>query len=220
MKQIIHKYSRLILVLGITASVTAGCGNDIHGKVVCFGDSITHGAKVNGHSYVWFLSREHKGVDFVNAGHNGRKTADREELLPVLKRYPDANYYLIFLGVNDLKNGTPAMVDTCVKNMRWMINQVQKNDPKARIVILAPTDINLKTMSQVNVRKKYNENTKQSLVALEKRYRELANEENLGFISLLHVVSPPNYADGLHPDSTGQKQIAAAVWQGLNRLYD
>ena len=74
-------------------------------------------------------------------------------------------------------------------------------------------------MSPVNVKKKYNENTRTSLADLEKKYRALAKREHTGFISLLHTVSPPNYADGLHPDSKGQQQIAAAVWKGLNKLY-
>jgi len=214
------KFFLLAVVLSVTALAVMNCGGSIQGEVVCFGDSITHGALVDGHSWVWFLSKNHQDVDFINAGRSGRKTSDRKELLPVLKKYPAADYYLIFLGVNDLKDGTEAMVDDCAKNMRWMIAQIRQTNPKATIVLLAPTDINLQTMSQVNVNKKYNENTKQSLVELEERYRALAKEENAGFLSLLYTVSPPNYVDGLHPDEAGQKQIAAAVWQGLNKLYN
>jgi lysophospholipase L1-like esterase len=54
---------------------------------------------------------------------------------------------------------------------------------------------------------------------LEKKYRDLAREEHTGFLSLLHVVSRPNYADGLHPNVAGQREIAAAVWKGLEKLY-
>lgn len=193
--------------------------NDIHGEVVCFGDSITHGARVEGHSWVYYLSKDHPSVDFVNAGRNGRKTADRKELLPVLEKHPDADYFLIFLGVNDLKDGTKEMVDQCVVNMRWMIDKVKETNAGTKIVILAPTDINLKTMDPVNVRKKYNKNTRKSLELLKKRYKELAREESVQFFSLFSVVAPPNYVDGLHPDEAGQKQIEQAVWDGLNNLY-
>jgi lysophospholipase L1-like esterase len=93
-----------MLAIGITGF------KKIHGPVVCFGDSITYGAQVDGHSWVYFLSQKHPGIDFVNAGRSGRKTSDKKELLPVLKKYPNANYYLIFLGVNDLKNGNDSMV--------------------------------------------------------------------------------------------------------------
>jgi len=191
----------------------------IEGKVVCFGDSITHGAKVNGHSWVYYLSKEHKDINFVNAGRNGRKTSDKEELLPVLKKNPDADYFLIFLGVNDLKNGNDSLVNICVENMKWMINKIHETNEKTKIVILSPTDINLKTMSALNVKKNYNENTKHSLYELEKRYKELAKSDSLGFISLLHTVSPPNYVDGLHPSEKGQQQIAEAVWKAMNKLF-
>jgi len=191
----------------------------LQGTVVCFGDSITHGAKVNGHSWVYLLAKEHKSVNFINAGRNGRKTSDKKELLPVLNKYPDADYYIIFLGVNDLKNGNDSMVNQCVENMEWMINKIKDTDKKAKIVILAPTDINVNNMSQLNVNKKYNENTKSSLVKLEMKYKELAKEDKIGFISLLKTVSPPNYVDGLHPDEKGQQQIADGVWKGLIKLY-
>ena len=208
------KLASLLIITCITAILISGF-RSIHGQVVCFGDSITQG---NGHSWVYFLSQEHLDVDFVNAGRSGRKTADKEELLPVLKKYPDANYYLIFLGVNDLKNGNDSMVNICVNNMQWMINEIKKVNSKAKVVILAPSDINLKTMNEINKGKMYNENTKQSLYKLEKRYKELAEVQHTGFISLLHVVSKPNYADGLHPTMTGQKEIAKAVWNGLKKI--
>ncbi len=193
--------------------------NGIKVKVICFGDSITNGAKVNGHSWVYFLSKEHKNINFVNAGRNGRKTSDKEEILPVLKGNPDADYFLIFLGVNDLKDGNDSKVNTCVENMKWMINKIKETNRKTKIIILSPSDINLKTMSSLNVKKKYNENTKHSLRKLETRYKELAKDESLGFISLLNTVPPPNYVDGLHPNEKGQQQIANNVWKRLNRLF-
>ncbi len=190
----------------------------ISGTVVCFGDSITRGAKVDGHSWVYFLSKEHPEVNFVNEGRNGRKTSDRVSILPVLRKYPHAEMFLIFLGVNDLKDGNDGMVNSCVENMRWMIRQVRENDGRTKIVILSPTQIDLRRMSPLNVKKLYNSNTERSLISLEKRYRGLAREDSAGFISLLRAVSPGNYVDGLHPDEAGQQQIARAVWKGLVKL--
>lgn len=209
----------LIGFLCLTFFIAMTFDGRIKGKVVCFGDSITHGAKVNGHSWVYFLSQKYKDINFVNAGRNGRKTSDKEEILPMLKENPDADYFLIFLGVNDLKDGNDSLVNVCVENMKWMINKIRETNSKTKIVILSPTDINLKTMSALNVKKKYNENTKQSLRSLEKRYKELAKEESVGFISLLKTVSRPNYVDGLHPNENGQQQIAGAVWNELNKLF-
>jgi len=212
------RYFLVIMMLAVAGVITMAFKEKIHGQVVCYGDSITYGAKVDGHSWVGFLSKEHKGLEFINAGRSGRKTSDKEELLPLLKKYPNADYFLIFLGVNDLKDGTDSMVESCIINLKWMIGKIREAAPRAQIVILSPSDINLKTMAEINVQKKYNEKTKESLSQLEKKYKELAKEEHLGFISLLHTVSKPNYADGLHPDIKGQKQIANAIWIGLNKL--
>jgi lysophospholipase L1-like esterase len=209
-----------MLTLCLIGLTSAAPGKKVHGEIVCFGDSITHGAMVDGKSWVWYLQQEKlDDVTFINEGRSGRKTADTVELPPVVEKYPHAAYYLIFLGVNDLKDGNETMVEHCVTNMKWMISRIRMTDPAARIVLLAPTDINTKIMSPINVKKKYNENTRSSLAGLAKKYRVLAKREHTGFISLLHTVSPPNYADGLHPNGKGQQQIAAAVWKGLNKLY-
>lgn len=207
-----------LLVIGCVAVIVITGFKKINKQVVCFGDSITYGAQVDGHSWVYFLSQEHPDIDFVNAGRSGRKTSDKEELLPVLKKYPKADDYLIFLGVNDLKNGNDSIVNSCVENMTWMINEIRKVNSTGKIIILAPSDINLKTMNDINRKKEYNENTQRSLFKLEKRYKKLAVNQQINFISLLHVVSKPNYADGLHPDIAGQKEIANAVWKGLNKI--
>lgn len=206
------------LIFALSALMVLMAFKKVNRQIVCFGDSITYGAQVDGHSWVYFLSEDHPGIDFINAGRSGRKTADRNELLPVLKKYPNADDYLIFLGVNDLKNGNDSMINSCVENMRWMINEIKKVNLNARIVILAPCDINLKTMNEINRKKEYNKNTKRSLYKLEKRYKKLAAEQQISFISLLHAVSKPNYADGLHPDIAGQREIEKAVWKGLKNL--
>jgi lysophospholipase L1-like esterase len=208
----------LLAAVAVLTSMTLR--QPLQGKIICFGDSITYGAKVDGDSWVWFLQQAgHPGMQFINAGRSGRKTADKNELLPVLAKYPGASCYLLFLGVNDLKNGDDSMVESCVANMKWMIEKIRGADPAAKIVLLAPTDINISIMTSLNKRKQYNENTRRSLALLEKKYRQLATHEHTGFISLLHAVSKPNYADGLHPNVAGQRQIAAAVWKGLNKLY-
>src|SRR5215831_5594696 len=97
-----------LLIVVLSSVVVTGFRNTSK-QVVCFGDSITFGALVDGKSWVYFLSKDHSDIDFVNAGRSGRKTSDGKELLPVLEKYPNADYYLIFLGVNDLKDGTDSM---------------------------------------------------------------------------------------------------------------
>ncbi len=189
-------------------------------EVICFGDSITHGAKVNGHSWVYFLAESHYDIRFINEGRNGRKTSDREEILPILKKYPDARAIMIFLGVNDLKDGNDSMVSICVRNVDWMIKTVRAANPDMKIVVLSPCEIDLAAMSRTNIRKKYNQNTLRSLNTLDRRYKALAMKDSVDFVSLLHAVSAGNYVDGLHPNLPGQQQIAKMVWSKVGKLFN
>ena len=204
----------LVLILFATLNMYP----DNRSKVICFGDSITHGAKVDGHSWVYFLSRMSRDVDFVNEGRNGRKTSDREEILSVLRRYPCADCFIIFLGVNDLKDGNDSMVNQCVANVKWMIDRVHESCEYAKTVVLSPPEINLARMSKLNVGKKYNQNTERSLIVLDEKYEKFSLSDSAGFVSLLKAVSPENYVDGLHPNEAGQRQIAQVVWTGIENL--
>ncbi len=210
----------LISLLSLNIFLAMNFNNSTKSKIVCFGDSITHGAKVNGRSWVYILSKEHQNFDFINEGRNGRKTSDKKELLPILKKYSDANYFLIFLGVNDLKNGNDSLVDLCVGDMKWMIEKIRQSNKKVKIVILSPSKINLKTMSLLNIEKNYNKNTEKSLIKLEIRYRALAKKDSVEFISLLNTVSPQNYVDGLHPNENGQQEIANKIWSNLDKIFN
>lgn len=185
------------------------------GEILCFGDSITH---ARGYGWVEKIGEKHDSVTMINAGRSGRKTSDKDELAVPVSDNDSSDWVLFFLGVNDLRDGIPEMVASCVENMDWMIGQVMKGIPGARIVLMAPTDINLESMNQINRDKNYNRKTKDSLYLMEKEYRELAEMRGVDFISLLHAVSPENFYDGLHPDQKGQQEIADAVWQGLEKI--
>jgi lysophospholipase L1-like esterase len=209
----------LLMILFLISSTLIIMENGLKGKIVCFGDSITHGALVEGNGWVELLDQKSDSIVTVNAGRNGRKTSDKFELLPVLEKNKDADYFLLLLGVNDLKDGNDSLVTVCVNNMRWMIAQVKEKIPVAKIILMAPCSINLKDMSELNRSKKYNQNTAASLIKLETCYKELAEKEGIWFISLLHTVSSKNYVDGLHPNSEGHKEIADKIWEELNKLF-
>ena len=188
---------------------------DPGGKVFCFGDSITH---AGGHGWVEMIGEKHQGVTMVNAGRSGRKTSDMDELAAPLSENLDADWVLFFLGVNDLRDGTPEMVAACVKNMDWMVRQVQYKVPAATIVLMAPTDLSPGKINDVVKGKHYNQKTRDSLDQLEKEYEKLALRRGVEFLSLLNAVSPEYFYDGLHPDQKGQQEIADTVWQGLSRI--
>jgi lysophospholipase L1-like esterase len=211
MKTALVPLTFLLVGLFVSAVTPLPAAPPTEGKIICFGDSIT-AAKTG---WVSLLARKNTALVVVNAGRPGRKTSDKVQLLPILQANKDAAMVIIFLGVNDLKNADEAQIAGCVTNMEWMVGQIRATLGHPRIVILAPSNINLATLSAGNVKKQYNDKTQAGLQELESRYRDLAQRLNTGFISLFHVVSPENYLDGLHPNQAGAQQIADAVWAGL-----
>lgn len=209
----------LIIVLVIIIVAFKIQEKQIKGKIVCFGDSITYGASFKWNGWPEQLDKLSDSISVVNAGRKGRKTSDREELLPVIEANKDADYFLFLLGVNDLKDGNDSLVNCCVENMKWMIEKVKDEIPNARIVLMAPCKINLKGMTELNRSKKYNENTLKSLIKLEERYKELAKQESVKFISLFDSISPQKLFDGIHPNIEGYSEITKKVWSELNRIY-
>lgn len=157
-------------------------------------------------------------LEWLNEGRKGRKTSDKEELLPYLKKHNEVNYVIFFLGVNDLKDGNDSLVNSCVQNMKWMIQKTKEILPDTKIIVVAPCSVNLQSMSELNKSKLYNENTKKSLEKLESAYKKLSEEESVGFISLLNVVSKENFADGLHPNIEGHREIADKIWSYLKSI--
>jgi len=191
----------------------------VKGKIVCFGDSITYGASYEGNGWPEQLDKMSDSISVINAGRKGRKTSDKNELLPVVETNKDADYFLFLLGVNDLKDGNDSLVNCCVENMKWMIEKVKDEIPNVKIVLMAPCKINLEGMTELNRGKKYNENTLRSLIKLEKQYEKLAKEESVEFVSLFDIVSTGNLFDGIHPNIEGYSEITKKVWSELNKIY-
>lgn len=216
MKNLINIILSLLLIIVLSSFMMLSQKSKY--KIVCFGDSITYGAGVEGNGWVEQIVKKTDKLLMINEGRKGRKTSDKKELLPILEKYPDADLFIILLGVNDLKDGNDSLVNECVSNIKWMIEEIKNKVPKAKILLMSPCNINLETMSDINKQKKYNENTYNSLIKLEKEYSKIADEEELYFLSLFNVVSPQNFWDGLHPDIKGHQEIAEKVFEKLNAI--
>ena len=185
--------------------------------VMCFGDSITHKG-------LWVkMVDEDPLFKTVNAGKSGRKAAEAKESLAVyLKEHRKADKLIMFLGTNDLpardKRPGNVKVDLCVKNMAAAIDLALKSFKPQDIILVGPCSVNPRTMSEVNLKKGY-DITGPLLIQLGEKYNELADKKGLKFLSLLNVVSPENYKDGLHPDKAGDEEIAKAVLAFLKSNY-
>ena len=189
-------------------------------KVLCFGDSITQGTHIKGRyttgrGWVNILDQKSTDLEFVNAGRSGRRTHDRKELQPYLKEMKSYSRVIFFLGVNDLNTPKVYSLKSCLKNIQSMVKQCRKANPKIKIAICAPTKINTETIKAHFYKMGYNEAENKLLEKLAKLYRAYCRQKSLDYIDLQNVVSPANFFDGLHPNLSGQQQIADAVWKAL-----
>jgi lysophospholipase L1-like esterase len=194
---------------------------EIHGKILCFGDSITQaewpGKIAPDERWVTQLGKKSPDISVVNAGKNGRKTSAIDELATSLAANADAATVLIFLGVNDMKHEGVGVVEKATINMGKMVDLTREKLPKAEIVILAPIDVNVDKMTTFFKAEGMGPDTAHFMRALAKAYESLAKKKGTRFINLYRAVSQENLEDGVHANGKGQIQIADAVWKGLLR---
>ncbi len=213
--------------------------------VICFGDSITAGVGASAETrWEAVLQRLGAGrIRTINEGSSGRTLADavsprergkfsngRQEPLPpdgsptlaqdVVTRHPEAEFVVVLLGVNDLKNNRADGADKsalALRNAATLVEQVRAVRPDLRVVLCCPANINPQTVNEINRAKKYDAQTHAWIKTLSAKLRALAKGEGVAYCDLEHVVSPANYTDGLHPNEEGHRQIAEAVWATLRR---
>ncbi len=204
------------------ATATAAPEPGPHGKILCFGDSITQadwpGKIAPDEKWVTQLGKKSDRITAVNAGRNGRTTAEGlAELGKALDDNPDSATVLFFLGVNDMKHGRTGVVDKATANLDKMVELTRKKLPAADIVITAPITVNVDRLTPYFKGEELGTDTVHYMKALAVAYESLARKKGARFINLLNVVTPANLEDGVHANGKGQGQIADAVWKGLTR---
>ncbi len=86
-----YLFKPLVLILLIAATLTLNAAQTPI-RVLCFGDSITEGTHIKGrwtkgNSWVNILEKRSGGtLKCINAGRSGRKTSQKQELLPFLNK--------------------------------------------------------------------------------------------------------------------------------------
>jgi len=213
MNRLAHIIS-LTTILAITTVVNAE--DAAPQRILCYGDSITAGGK-------WVTTvGAHESFVMINAGRNGRKAARaKKDLIPYLEKHSNLDKIIIFLGVNDLpardKRPGDVKVAGCISNISEAIDLAMTRFQSKEIILVAPCNVNPDTMSTQNRTKGYHV-TPPLLAKLEKGYKALAAKKGIRFVSLLNVVSKENYKDGLHPNKTGDAEIAKAILSSLTKM--
>ena len=139
---------------------------------------------------------------------------------------------IIFIGVNDLSGSqsqsqslvavaegsdvmtatTTTAVSHILENVDSVIKESLKRIPNNNILLVSPCNINPRNLSKFALNHGYGSSGCLSgLKTLEVEYEKLAQKRNIHFLSLLHVVSPECYIDGVHLSKSGYEQIATAI---------
>jgi lysophospholipase L1-like esterase len=209
--------------ISLTPWACPAAGTGTVQTVLCIGDSITEWDR----GWVKWVGQNGQ-IDTINAGKGGRQTAAAVETFQkAAASNQPFDRVIFFLGVNDLPGRNPLPADkkvtACVKSMGQALDLALTRLPPKDVILVSPCSVNAEVMRQPsqtdptmtarrerNVKKGY-DICQPILEDLEAAYRKLAAEKGVPFLSLLNVVSPDNFPDGLHPSEAGQRQIADVI---------
>ncbi len=180
--------------------------------VLFVGTSLTAGLGLDPDSaYPALIQRkiDSAGLPFhvVNAGVSGETSAGARQRMGWLLREP-FQVMVLETGANDGLRGTP--VTETRANIQAIIDTVHRVRPHARIVLVQMEAL-------PNLGERYTR-------AFHETFPLLARENHLPLLPFLldSVAGHPslNQGDGLHPNDTGEKIVAANVWKGLQPILD
>jgi acyl-CoA thioesterase-1 len=207
---------RAFWILALSVSLANAADGPL--KIVCFGDSITEGktpaSLKNGERWIERVQAASGGKWVcINEGKGGRPASAVNELEPALKRTRDAAVLLIALGTNDSRDYTVQSIDHYMSSMTKLIEIAQSENPKLKIVLCAPYNINidgLKKNQDMGLKRQEN------LSAYGKVAEKLSADKKCGFINFNGVVPVSSMTtDGVHPDAAGHAAIAEAAAKAL-----
>ena len=189
------------------ASVTAATGGQKTHRVLFIGTSLTAGLGLDPDSaYPQLIQRriDSAGLHYevVNAGESGETSAGLLRRLDWLMK-GDFAVVVVETGANDGLRGLD--VHDTERNIQAAIDRITESHPAARLVLVqmeAPPNMGTAYTTAFHV-----------------MFPRLARRNGLQLLPfLLDSVagrSTLNQADGIHPNMTGERIVAANVWRGL-----
>ena len=207
------QWRSIAIVLTIFCGQTAalqGRDSSTMKRILVLGDSLSAGFGLNS-SQAWpalvteKLRAEDLAFEVTNASQSGGTTGGGlQRLPPHLKRKVDI--FVLELGINDAFRGLP--IAQIRNNLQAVIDRVKERNPNVRIIIAGMQLPNYSADDYV--------------FAFGQIYADIAakNEATLIPYFLEGVGGDPNLnqADRVHPNSAGQKILAANVWRVLEPI--
>ncbi len=193
-------------------------------QIVCLGDQITKGnwreeMIGNGTRWVDVLASFAKNMDVINAGADGMHAGDIHYLNNILKTYPNADIYVIYLGTNDLMeidSIDPSAVASVGAKILRMVRAIKKVNNSAEIAIVAPQRINYDKASDLEKNHGVNEFSPVLSDMLDGSLEVVAKRENIHLVRLIDEMSDSMLADGVMPNIKGHEKIAELIWENIS----
>lgn len=188
-------------------------------KIVCIGDSLTHGYKIK-LSEVWTsLMEESFGLPILNKGIIGETTNDMLERFPKDVVINNPSHVIIMGGTNDIIKGFP--LSRAYSNIITMTQQALANKiiPIIGLQILCDPTMAKEYWPHIPNFFEVNEQIKE----LRKRLLKFSNEFNIQVIDFYeevnrHITENNKslfYLDGVHLTSKGNEFMARAACQKI-----
>ncbi len=209
------------LVVFITQSVFSA---EHKKQIVCLGDQITNGnwreeMIGNGTRWVDVLASYAKGMEVINAGTDGMFAGDIHYLNNILKTYPDADIYVIYLGINDLikiDQIDPAAVASVGAKILRMVRTIKTVNRSAEIAIVAPQRINYDKASETEKERGVKEFSPVLSDMLDGSLEVVAKREDVHLVRLIDEMPDNMLADGVMPNIKGHEKIAELIWDSIS----
>lgn len=190
----------------------------IYGTVLCFGDSLTFGARseyVRGYpEELSLLLSEHFKQEWscLNEGLNGQTSTDvLRRAFPVIRSFaslPGAKYGCFMVGTNDSKN-PDFPVELYKDNVRQVIRVFRRYDIKLLLGIVPPVDGRCMPCFDSIKSNEWIKNSNQAI-------QELAAEYKLAIVDFSDMKQ--YLTDGVHFNYEGYKEMANRWFEKIKEL--
>ena len=210
------------IIFFITLFYFFGSCSDNRPTLLFLGDSLTSGYGVKEKfAFPALIEQQLPEFRVLNQGRPGATTSSFLQNWEEIKDdFPSrADIVFIQLGANDLaRNGvTQSTVTNCINNMETILFRLDRQFPKAKIVLMSSTKIDWSAVSQGVQDEKYNPEFNSYLSRIAAGYAIVAGDNGYSFVDLHRTVPLGNTLDGAHLNKNGH-QVAAKVIVSFLRL--
>lgn len=211
-------------------------------RILCFGDSLTHGTKPTDESVPrqrYDQSKRWTGLlqsgleteaTIIEEGLPSR-TIDKDDarpgkigrngsvyLWPCIESHVPLDVVIVWLGTNDTKDMFDASAEEIAASYKQMLvklrAQLDNDAPGCRIIIMSPPQMNA---ASEGARSWYG-HAQPKLAALPGLYQQIATELNLDFIDLYPLLGEPAIPDGIHLSEEQNVVVAELVIKKLTEM--